>query len=682
MDHLTTDLAAKVAVNAFTEIFKSCYHGLKDSLDWIKGKNDERDFFGFAARRYTEQIEERYGTMRIFGMSESIPIRNIYTRVNVLEKITSQQRETVEDLHRWFQENPTSFGLKRSTKAGIEVVNKTPRIILLGKPGAGKTTFLKYIALQAADGSLRRKVLPVFVQLKHLADSKKSFKDFIVQEFEVCQFPQPQPFLNHMLDLGKCLLLLDGLDEVPKAREAEVVRDIEQLARDFPRTRFIISCRIAAFNYVFEKFTYVEIADFDANQIQRFIENWFTEERKASLCWSELTKFPRIMDLAAIPLLLTLLCLAFDQTMSFPKNRAELYEEALDALLKKWDASRGVKREDLYKDLTIRKKESLFSRIAAKTFQNDEHFFAQRTLTHHIGQFIRNLPQIKMGALEIDSEDILKSIEAQHGLFVERARGIYSFSHLTFQEYFTAKYMVDNASRGSMRRMVEEHFADKRWREVFLMTAGMLDQADDFLMMIIDKADVLAVGRLAFILQPVRARVANQNVFFKTLNISVELAKVLCLGRTIELLAGSQHNTSNHGQISVVSKRILEVLRSLTDLYTTAFGSTLHTAIDKADDLLAVSTLYADAAASVFGHAYREILNEQLTMEGDSLKEINRVLIKDTSGYLLNLLVTLLSVYQIPLECLNNGCYVSRDARKNVLKECLIVIRQADWANI
>jgi predicted NACHT family NTPase len=44
-----------------------------------------------------------------------------------------------------------------------------------------------------------------------------------------------------------------------------------------------------------------------------------------------------------------------------------------------------------------------------------------------------------------EEPDILKSIEAQHGLLVERSRGIYSFSHLTFHEYFTARQFKEKA---------------------------------------------------------------------------------------------------------------------------------------------------------------------------------------------------------------------------------------------
>lgn len=109
------------------------------------------------------------------------------------------------------------------------------------------------------------------------------------------------------------------------------------------------------------------------------------------MCLSELNKNEPIKELATIPLLLTMLCLAFDETMSFPANRAELYKEALDALLKKWDSSRSIKREDIYRHLSPRRKESMFSQIAASTFEKDEYYLPQRVLENKIASYIRKL---------------------------------------------------------------------------------------------------------------------------------------------------------------------------------------------------------------------------------------------------------------------------------------------------
>ena len=138
--------------------------------------------------------------------------------------------------------------------------------------------------------------------------------------------------------------------------------------------------------------------------------------------------------------------------MAFPANRAELYKEALDALLKKWDASRSITRDEIYRHLSLRRRESLFSRIGAETFEANQYFIPQQDLERQILNYIRNLPEAGSETLEVDSENVLKSIEAQHGIILERAKGIFSFSHLTFQEYFTARYVVDNEKKGTLAR--------------------------------------------------------------------------------------------------------------------------------------------------------------------------------------------------------------------------------------
>ncbi len=120
-------------------------------------------------------------------------------------------------------------------------------------------------------------------------------------------------------------------------------------------------------------------------------------------------------------------------------------------------------------------------------------------MERYINQYIQNLPDASTDpeALELDSAAVLKSIEAQHGLFVERARGIYSFSHLTFHEYFTARKIVTNcnpyAADDAMLQDLVSHLTEKRWREVLLLTVGMLDSADALLQLIKAQIDGLTL---------------------------------------------------------------------------------------------------------------------------------------------------------------------------------------------
>ena len=84
----------------------------------------------------------------------------------------------------------------------------------------------------------------------------------------------------------------------------------------------------------------------------------------------------------------------------------------------------------------------------------------------------------------IDGAAVLKSIEVQHGVLVERAEGIYSFSHLTLQEYLTAQYIDDHRQ---IEQLVSEHLTDQRWREVFLLVAGLMRGGADELLLLMEK---------------------------------------------------------------------------------------------------------------------------------------------------------------------------------------------------
>lgn len=364
--------------------------------------------------------------------------------------------------------------------------------MLLGKPGAGKSTFLKYLLFQALDGKAERQRIPIFVNLKDLSDSKCDLMDYIVEQFDICRFPDAAGFVTRILEKGNCILLLDGLDEVRSTKESSITKQISDFSDKFKNNQFVISCRVAAYDYCFEKFTNIELADFNEEQIKSFISNWFPSDNKtANLCLHKLNESQEIKELASTPLLLILLCLTFEQTLDFPDNRAELYKEGVDTLLKKWDSSRRINREDAYKYLSLRRKETMLSEIAAKTFEQGEYFLPQRTLEAYIKDFIGNLPKAQESTLEPDSEAILISIEAQHGILVQRAKGIYSFSHLTFQEYFTAQYIVDNAQEGTLDSLISYHLHDRQWREIILLTAGMLPKADSFICLMKKELDEL-----------------------------------------------------------------------------------------------------------------------------------------------------------------------------------------------
>jgi hypothetical protein len=187
-------------------------------------------------------------------------------------------------------------------------------------------------------------------------------------------------------------------------------------------------------------------------------------------------------ELAQTPLLLTLICILFLKRGEFPTKRSTLYAEAVWTLLAEWDASKDIVRQQPYKGLDTKCKEIMLAEIAYSNFTSNNLFFQQGEITQQIEQILK---EMLTDEKRIDGRDVLRAVEEQHGLLVNRYENIYSFSHLTIQEFLTAKHIIDNQL--DISAIVQEHLCDKRWNEVFLLLAG-LRKADDLLLAIDQEA--------------------------------------------------------------------------------------------------------------------------------------------------------------------------------------------------
>ncbi len=452
------------------------------------------------------QIKERCSKMRILDMAQPIKLtgkQGIYTNVNILDKITGRQRLAITELLQRCstKEEFDRFGLSRVTQErvpGLQAVEQYSKLMVLGKPGAGKTTFLKYLAMQCIEGLFQNNQVPWFITLKDFAESSEepNLLEYIAQQLLSYDVTDASVKVSQLLRHSKAFILLDGLDEVREDDTERVLQQIQHFSNEFHTNQFVITCRIAAKEYTFEQFTEVEVADFDDKQIKTFVTKWFQQKKDKDASkqfMQQLESNKPIKELANNPLLLTLLCLEFGESGDFPSDRAELYNRAIHTLLRKWDAKRNIKRDEVYKNLSVRNKETLLSQVGWNTFERNDYFFKQRDIERYIADFIRNLPEAKDDpkALQVDSELVLKSIEAQHGILVERATGIYSFSHLTFQEYFYARKIAYSVNQKENLNILVGHITEKRWREVFLLSAAMLENADELLILMKQKIDEL-----------------------------------------------------------------------------------------------------------------------------------------------------------------------------------------------
>ncbi|MBU7585414.1 MAG: NACHT domain-containing NTPase [Nostoc sp. TH1S01] len=460
---------------------------------------------------YHENIQVQCGTVQILDVAQPLKFHDIYVDVDILEVITSRRWLEIRNLPKLPGSENHWFGvtdLPHTRVAGIEAASKYTKLLILGKPGSGKTTFLQAIANSCNLGLFQPDYLPIFVRLKDFAEDIRgrnqiSLSNYLYESFINLGIHEQE--LNTIFAHGRALILLDGLDEVIEEDTQKICHKIHQFAEKYYKNHIIITCRVDAKNYKFPNFTEVEIADFHKPQIANFAEKWFlsvakqppaTAKELASRFMQklELRENLPILDLAATPLLLNFICLVFQFTEDFPINRAELYKQILDLLLIRWDESKGIKREEIYSNFSLLHKIKLLSHIAAITFKQGNYLQPESYLCQLISDYLLQhfTPPTDAAALELESVSVLKAIETQHGLLVQKALGIYTFSHLSLQQYLTAKEIVTNINSQTIKELMN-HLSKKQWREVFLLSTGMLKPADELLKSMKVKIDDLSV---------------------------------------------------------------------------------------------------------------------------------------------------------------------------------------------
>lgn len=433
-----------------------------------------------AAEQYILNFYRKYGNLKILGMPKSVELESIFTEVNCLELPPPWwSEEEVNERHKVFlEEVKQDLNIRHKNQlSGIKAANQKSYLMVLGFPGSGKSTLLRKIGLEAfkgKNGRFQHECLPILIELRLLTNDRINLKQKIVETFSASQLPLAEKFTTQALIKGKLLIILDALDEVPPENLNFVYKQIKDLVKNYPSNRYICSCRKAAYNRKISSFKNVEISVFEKKQIQQFIQNWFNSKtdkqaNTAERLWKLLNtdNHQATRELAKTPLLLIFICLLYDGQQRFPVKRASLYENALDVLLQKWWSERRVQINPIYHHLGVDLEKRMLAEIAYNSFTG-ESILNRQNLEKQIHKFLVNngtTPKY------LKADAILDAIVIQQGILVEQEKDIFSFSHSTIQEYLTAQYIVDNCQ---IEQLIAERITDTRWKEIFLLLAGLM----------------------------------------------------------------------------------------------------------------------------------------------------------------------------------------------------------------
>jgi hypothetical protein len=493
----------------------------------------DRPRFGMALER--EQLEQE--KQRLYERSDLTPeereeqiqqLRAAFWHSEMVEAMVASIAKTGKDL--------TIEDIFNDLNA------QSPVTILLGGPGAGKSTTMRWLALHMAralrSGAKLEPIysppqIPLLLRIgdyaAYLVDPEHKiprqtgtdgrshlFMAFMRQKLEEIDRGLPDIILEALAQ-GRCLVLLDGLDEVASDDlQRQVAADIsafmnqpclKQMRREH-FNRVIITSRIVGYDpgplSQYREYTLLDLSD---PQIDAFLSNWCpavelslivkgthsqeegeltVQDRlrlQAAGEWQRddvLRSFrdnPGIKRLAVNLLMLTILALIQRSGGRLPHRRIDLYNSVTRTLLDNWNHTRGDRR---FSDDEIGVAEDVLSVIAFEMHRRDLPLTRQRAL--ELARASLAYPQGADQISQASVEQFLKTLSESSGIFVERGQGLYGFMHRTFQEYYAARYLLDSKSYAAnapvavgstdLVAFAVKHYQLPLWREPLLLAVA------------------------------------------------------------------------------------------------------------------------------------------------------------------------------------------------------------------
>jgi hypothetical protein len=316
------------------------------------------------------------------------------------------------------------------------------RMLILGSPGAGKTTSLfafarDAVALRLEDPS---QPLPVLAPISEWRTDKesRSLSDWLVDLLPAVD----SVALRQLVESGGALLLLDGLDEIARpSRSAEDARNDEQ--KEDPRARFlkqlpargriVLTCRVAEYRNIGEKAPLggaVELEPLDDSQLKEYLKEF-------PALWGALDGDVALRNVARTPLLLSILTFAFAGMKDDARALAGLSRENLRDRIFDTYVSRRYEHESFKSELTF-SLEGLYRTLGEAA----------------TAEVLSNAPTMTSRIRDLEGAKAEEFIEeaVRLNLLVRGPLDLLRFVHLLLRDHFVARLNRDRLKQSDPTR--------------------------------------------------------------------------------------------------------------------------------------------------------------------------------------------------------------------------------------
>ncbi len=478
-----------------------------------------------ALRAYLAALIEDFRPLSLAGMDTHsgdtkarLPLEDIYISLNTTEQMEKEKgRKNEKDNE---AELMAQMGREESKPlTALDALLKKRRMVLLGAPGTGKSTFVRYLSLRLAkqlnDPAAKplenwqgKPILPIAISLGRLAEflpvnsktgAAELVEDFIRSMLEAdSRMKYFAPYVLQVLQDQGGLVLFDGLDEVANLElRPVVVKSIEAFAEKYgrnPHSRFLATCRILSYQdkrWHLTDWTSYELALLSPAQIKRFIEIWhdlhaaleparaaiFNSKKPRLLSAVQASDPRRLYEVARYPIILTMMAIVH-ASHELPDSRARVYEECVKLLLDKWQSSRSISQgkyevRSLAEELGI-SASSIYEPLYEIAFK--AHSGQKAGKAESAGSLITE--GLISGVLHDYLQDheqekiFLKYCREANGLLMWSGtiteagsnvrRSEYKFPHLTFEEFLAGRHLK-KLDTDEIRALFDD--TPDRWRE-------------------------------------------------------------------------------------------------------------------------------------------------------------------------------------------------------------------------